>query len=202
VALADGDPLLRARMLPAGVDLALDVQDRAAAEAMADELAATAAHFGSPGLLARAADARAALLLDAGDPGAAIPLLERAAGVYRAQRHRHASALVHERLAAAREARGEHEAARAERATALAIHGQLGATPDVARLSPHAAPGGLTGREAEVLALVRDGASNREVARALTISEKTVSRHLANIFTKLGVGSRTAAAAWAHEHHL
>jgi DNA-binding NarL/FixJ family response regulator len=202
VALADGDPLLRARLLPAGVDLALDVQDRAAAGTMADELEATASHFGSPGLLARAAEARAALLLDAGDPGAAIPLLERAAGVYRAQRHRHASALVHERLAAAREARGEHEAARAERATALAIHGQLGATPDVARLSPPAVPGGLTGREAEVLALVRGGASNREVARALTISEKTVSRHLANIFAKLGVGSRTAAAAWAHEHHL
>jgi DNA-binding NarL/FixJ family response regulator len=202
VALADGDPLYRARLLPAGVDLALDVHDRVAAETMAAELEATASHFGSPGLLARSAEARAALLLAGGDPGDAIALLERAAGVYRTQRHRHASALVHERLATAREACGEVEAARAERATALAIHGQLGAAPDVARLSPHAAPGRLTGREVEVLALVRGGASNREVARALTISEKTVSRHLANIFTKLGVGSRTAAAAWAHENHV
>jgi DNA-binding NarL/FixJ family response regulator len=40
------------------------------------------------------------------------------------------------------------------------------------------------------------------VAEALTISEKTVGRHLANIFTKIGVSSRTAAAAWAHEHRL
>lgn len=202
VALADGDPLYRSRLLPAGVDLALDVDDRATAEAMAAELEATAAHFGSPGLSARAAEGRAALMLADGDPGGAVPLLEAAAGVYRAQRHRHASALVHERLAAAREALGDPDAARAERATALAIHARLGAAPDVTRLSPQAAPGGLTAREAEVLSLVRGGASNREVAAALTISEKTVSRHLANIFTKLGVGSRTAAAAWAHEHHV
>ncbi len=201
-ALADGDPLFRARLLPAGVDLALDVGDALSATAMAVELEATATHFGSPGLLARAAEARAALLLAGGDPEAAVPLLEQAATVHRSQRHRHASALVHERLALAREALGDADAARAERATALAIHDQLGAAPDVARLTPHGAPGGLTSREAEVLTLVRAGATNREVAQTLTISEKTVSRHLANIFSKIGVGSRTAAAAWAHEHRL
>ena len=50
--------------------------------------------------------------------------------------------------------------------------------------------------------LVAGGASNRDVAAALTISEKTVSRHLANIFTKVDVTSRTAAAAWSREHGL
>ncbi len=53
-----------------------------------------------------------------------------------------------------------------------------------------------------MLACVASGASNREVAERLVISDKTVSRHLANIFTKAGVSSRTAAAAWAREHGL
>lgn len=202
IALADQTPLSRARMLPAAVDLALDTHDRAYAEALAGELEETAARYGTTGLMARAAEARAALLLAAGEPRAALPLLERAAQAYRDQRHRHASAVVHERMAAAYRAAGDPGRARAEHATALAIHTRLGAAADVARLTRQAAPGGLTGREVEVLSLVAAGASNRDVAQALTISEKTVSRHLANIFTKIGVGSRTAAAAWAHEHRL
>jgi DNA-binding NarL/FixJ family response regulator len=60
----------------------------------------------------------------------------------------------------------------------------------------------LTEREVEVLAAVASGATNREVARTLVISEKTVGRHLANIFTKVGVGTRTAAAAWARENGI
>ena len=53
-----------------------------------------------------------------------------------------------------------------------------------------------------MLRQVAAGLSNRDAARALTISEATVRRHLANIYLKLGVGSRTAAAAWAHEQGL
>jgi DNA-binding NarL/FixJ family response regulator len=63
-------------------------------------------------------------------------------------------------------------------------------------------PGGLTPREAEILAAIAEGLSNREVAGRLVISEKTVARHLANVFTKLDVSSRTAAAAWAYQHGL
>ena len=62
------------------------------------------------------------------------------------------------------------------------------------------APGGLTSREVEVLARIAAGASNREVAKLAVHQRKTVGRHLANIFVKLGVSSRTAAAAWAHEN--
>jgi DNA-binding CsgD family transcriptional regulator len=63
-------------------------------------------------------------------------------------------------------------------------------------------PGGLTTREVEVLVRVARGASNKDAALALSVSEATVRRHLANIYLKLGVGSRTAAAAWAHQHGL
>ena len=62
-------------------------------------------------------------------------------------------------------------------------------------------PGGLTKREIEILKRIAGGATNRQVAEQLFISEKTVGRHLANIYTKLGVSSRTAAAAWAHQNN-
>jgi DNA-binding NarL/FixJ family response regulator len=58
-------------------------------------------------------------------------------------------------------------------------------------------PGGLTEREAEVLRLVAAGKTNRAIAAELYLSEKTIARHLSNIFTKLGVGSRAAATAFA-----
>ena len=85
---------------------------------------------------------------------------------------------------------------------------ELGAAPDLAALGSLTEPpepgdtGGLTARELEVLRLVAAGRSNREIAAALTISEHTAARHLQNIFAKLHVSSRTAASAFAFEHHL
>jgi DNA-binding NarL/FixJ family response regulator len=74
---------------------------------------------------------------------------------------------------------------------------------EAARLiEPVRVPGGLTARELEVVRLVASGRSNTQIAEDLTISEKTVARHLSNIFTKLDVGSRTAVAAYAYEHGL
>jgi DNA-binding NarL/FixJ family response regulator len=61
---------------------------------------------------------------------------------------------------------------------------------------------GLTGRELEVLRLVAAGKTNREIASQLVISDRTVARHLQNIFAKLRVSSRTAASAFAFEHDL
>jgi DNA-binding NarL/FixJ family response regulator len=60
----------------------------------------------------------------------------------------------------------------------------------------------LTSRELEVLALVAAGKTNRSIAADLFISEKTVARHVSNIFAKLGLSSRAAATAYAYEHEL
>jgi DNA-binding NarL/FixJ family response regulator len=85
---------------------------------------------------------------------------------------------------------------------------QLGATGDLARVeapgvpAPAEAAGGLTAREVQVLRLVATGRTNRAIAAELVLSERTVDRHLSNIFTKLGVPSRAAATAWAYEHRL
>jgi DNA-binding NarL/FixJ family response regulator len=100
---------------------------------------------------------------------------------------------------------GDEESALAELLAAQRTFSALAAAPaarEVARLLPLSAPGGLTAREVEVLRLVAAGRSNPQIAAELVLSEKTVARHLSNIFTKLGVGSRTAAAAFAFEQHL
>jgi DNA-binding NarL/FixJ family response regulator len=86
---------------------------------------------------------------------------------------------------------------------------ELGAAPDIARLDALAGDGGaphdsqrLTARELEVLRLVASGKTNREIAARLVLSERTVDRHVSNIFAKLGVSSRSAATAYAYEHAL
>jgi DNA-binding NarL/FixJ family response regulator len=202
VALSGGARLERAGLLLPAVELALETADRGAAAGLAAELEETATYYGTPGLIARAAQARAALALDDGRPDDALEPLQRAGAIYREQRYRYASAVVHEQLARAHRALGRTEIAEAEEATAKAIYERLGARPDLERLAPRVLPGGLTAREAEVLARVAAGASNRDVAQALVISDKTIGRHLANIYAKTGVTSRTAAAAWARDHGI
>ena len=104
-------------------------------------------------------------------------------------------------------------AARREFANAQKSFDSLGAKPDQAGLpdpagdlesspSPSADSAGLSRRELEVLAEVAEGKTNPEIAAALNISQHTVGRHLENIFTKLGVRSRTAATVYAYEHGL
>ncbi|MFG3119509.1 response regulator [Streptomyces sp. NPDC048197] len=60
----------------------------------------------------------------------------------------------------------------------------------------------LTDRESEVLGLIADGRSNREIARALVLSEKTVKTHVSNILMKLDLADRTQAALWAVRHGI
>lgn len=202
VALAGAPPLQRARMLGTTAEIALAAGDQEWAEGATTDLEGIADCYRTPGLLADAAVARAACLVASGSPAEAVPLLETAARTYREQRHQHALARVHESLAAAHEVVGTTDRALADEATAKAIYRRLGAEADLVRLEPRTLPAGLTSREAEVLVQVSGGLTNREVAHALTISQKTVGRHLESIFAKTGVTSRTAAAAWAREHRL
>jgi DNA-binding NarL/FixJ family response regulator len=101
---------------------------------------------------------------------------------------------------------GDEEGAELALSAALAVFERLGAEQESARtaelLGARSQPAGLTSREVEVLRLVASGRSNREIATELCLSAKTVSRHLSNIFYKIGVSSRTAAAAFAYEHGL
>jgi DNA-binding NarL/FixJ family response regulator len=109
-------------------------------------------------------------------------------------------ALVYDAMAQARRSRCDTSGAESDTASADSFCQPLGARPR--RAGETEAPSGLTRRELEVLDRIAAGASNREVAKQLFISEKTVGRHLANIYVKLGVSSRTAAAAWAHENKV
>ncbi len=86
-----------------------------------------------------------------------------------------------------------------------ALH-DLGSPVDEPVAAPAASleelPDGLTSREAEVVAQVAAGLTNREIAQRLVISPKTVDRHLANIFNKTGVANRAALASYAARHGL
>ena len=103
---------------------------------------------------------------------------------------------------------GDQDSAEMELDAARSVFQELGAVPDLARaqeLSWKAAAkpaGGLTARELEVLRLVATGKTNRSIAADLFLSEKTVARHVSNIFSKLGLSSRAAATAYAYEHDL
>ena len=100
---------------------------------------------------------------------------------------------------------GDQDSAVSELTQAGRAFRELGAAPaarEVEQLLRPSRPAGLTEREVEVLRLVAGGRSNSDIAAALVLSEKTVARHLSNIFTKLDVSSRTAAAAFAFENRL
>jgi DNA-binding NarL/FixJ family response regulator len=100
---------------------------------------------------------------------------------------------------------GDEDAAKQSFARARALFEQIGAHLDARGIETARRtrqPAGLTEREIEVLRLIADGQANKEIAAHLHLSVKTVSRHLTNIFNKIGVNSRAAATAFAFEHHL
>jgi ATP/maltotriose-dependent transcriptional regulator MalT len=190
----------RIRLLPAAVEIALARDRIDDADRYCTELEDGAEKFDSPGFRAWALHARGAVLVKRGSPAEALPILQDALRRYRGTQRRYEMAQVYEWMSQARQACGDSEAAASDAANAESVYRQLGAQSTRANASE--LPGGLTKREAEVLACIAAGASNREVAKQLFISDKTVGRHLANIFVKLGVSSRTAAAAWAHENKV
>jgi len=202
------EPLRRARLLPAYVEILLESGDTAAADAACEELTGIAETWGGRVLQTLAAQARGATLLAAGDAERALALLRRACGEWDAVDAPYDCARLRVLLARACAAIGDGEGAELELSAARSTFERLGAASDLARLreretgpSPSDAHG-LTPRELEVLGWIATGRTNKAIAETLSISEKTVARHVANIYAKLGLSSRAAATAYAYEHGL
>lgn len=209
------DPLARLGLLPACVQIMLEAGDLEAAESAAEEIASFVTTYDTPVVRAELAQARGAVALAAGDVDTALGLLRTAARTWRELEAPHAVASVTVLVAQACRVLHDDEAAEAELESARQTFARLGALPDVRRVEAlqhrppipsstgaGAATHALTTRELEVLALVAEGASNHEIARRLFLSARTVDRHVSNIFDKLGVRSRTAAAAMAIRSRL
>jgi ATP/maltotriose-dependent transcriptional regulator MalT len=207
VAEAEGD-VERSRVLAAYAEIALAVGGADRARGAADELGRTAARFESPYLSGVAGYAHGSVLLADGDAAAASMALRRAREFWQQLEAPYETALVRLRMAQAYRTLGDHDTAAMELDAARRVFERLGAGPaldqvqELSRRRAAPAVAGLTFREAEVLRLVATGVTNREVADALVISEKTVARHLSNIFVKLDVSTRAAATAYAYEHDL
>lgn len=193
----------RARLLPAAVEVLLGAGDLEGAAGAAEELAAIAEAYGEGALATQVAHWTGAVALARGDATAALVALRRAWRGWQMLEAPYQAARARELVAAACLTLGDGEAAAIELEAARDVFLGLGAQPDVARLDGRA-PGaaGLSRRELEVLRLVAGGGSNKAVALALGLSERTVERHLSNIFDKLGVASRTEATAYAYAHGL
>lgn len=202
------DPLERPRLLVAYVEIMLAVDDVAAARHAAVELAEIAADLRSGFLDAASAYAAGAVALADGDAHTAIQSLRRAWTLCCELDTPYDAARARALIGRACRELGDDDTATMELDMARRAFAQLGATPDLARLDETTAPGqrpmagGLTGREVEVLELIAAGKTNRQIAEVLFISEKTVARHVSNIFTKVSVSSRAAATAYAYQHGL
>jgi DNA-binding CsgD family transcriptional regulator len=200
-------PAARARLLAAHAEVFLAGGDPRRARHAADELTALSAGFGSPPMLAAMANhAAGAVLLAEDDPPAALRSLRQAWVSWQEIDAPYEAARTRVLIGVACRCLGDDETARMEFDAARRLFVRLDAAPDVCRVDDllvhRPAPGGLTQREIEVLALVATGSTNRAIAAELVISEKTVARHLSNIYTKLGLSSRAAATAYAYEHAL
>jgi len=198
----------RSRVLAAQVEIALAAGELDAARSATDELDRIAADFDSAYLRATVGYARGMVLLAGGDPAAAGPVLRRAWLAWLELDAPYEAAQARVAIARACRQLGDRDTAELELAAAGRVFAQLGAQPALAQVRELSGPeqpqtaGGLTPRELEVLRLVATGAGNREIADTLVISEKTVARHLANIFAKLDLPSRSAATAYAYRHDL
>jgi DNA-binding CsgD family transcriptional regulator len=202
------EPCKRADVLPAYIEIMLAVDELEAGLEACRELEALAAAYERSALEALARRARGALELARGDPQAALGALRTAAEAWQQLEAPYETARARELLGLACRELGDEDAVTLELEAARDAFERLGAGPDLARLTTLSeiadatASHGLTERELEVLRLVAVGKSNREIAGELVISEHTAARHLQNIFAKLGLSSRTAASAFAFEHHL
>jgi ATP/maltotriose-dependent transcriptional regulator MalT len=206
LAAVGDDPLTRARLLPGLVEVAVGAGAADDARAGAEELAVVAAACETTGAQGVAQHALGRVSLADGDAVGALAALRAALRCWQELGAVYETARVRDDLARAYELLGDAEAVGRERRAAAATRDELGVgEPRTApRGRPHL-PAGLTAREAEILQLVARGRTNQEIAAHLVLSVRTVERHLATVYQKLGVGGRSARAAavsFAHREGL
>lgn len=207
------DAKQRLRHLPAAVEIHVAAGRFDEARDCALQLRSLAGAIKTEMLAAIADHAQSQVLLADGDANGALEPARRALAIWRRYGTPYLAARLHVQVARACLALGDGASARLELESALEEFRALGARPDLqaaqelwrqcsAPQPGHKGEHPLTAREAQVLALVARGWSNKVIARELSLSGKTIDRHLSNIFSKLGVGSRTAAAMLAVERRL
>jgi DNA-binding CsgD family transcriptional regulator len=202
------DPLKRMNLLPAYIEIMLAAGEVGDARNACGELQDIARSFdtGVPGAIA--AQACGTVELAEGDAQTALDSLRRAFEVWQRIDAPHAAARVRVLIGLACRALGDDDGAGLELDAARWAFERLGAMPDLGRIesvmrnSRSGRPHGLTRRELQVLRLVAAGETNKIIASKLSLSEKTIDRHVSNILTKLDVSSRTAATAFAFRHNL
>jgi DNA-binding CsgD family transcriptional regulator len=201
-------PGLRAGVLPAYVEIMLSAGHPEAANEACRELEAIAESQEVAAIGAMAAEARGRVAVAGEDHRGALGSLRRAAQAWQQLDAPYEAARARSLVALACRELGDEDTATLELEGARAVFEELEAARDLARVdalvSPEHAdnPYGLTDRELEVLRHLSAGATNKAIAAELVLSVRTVDRHVSNIFTKLGVSSRSAATAYAHEHHV
>jgi DNA-binding CsgD family transcriptional regulator len=200
----------RANLLSGAVEILIATGDAAAAGRAAEELEAIAARFETPWLRAMSASACGAVRVADGSAHEALTPLREAAAIWRDLDAPYEVARVSVLIGRACQALGDADGARMEWEAAARSFRQLGASPALGELGSlmnrqpplSADSGNLSPREVEVLRLIARGYTNRLIGRKLGISEKTVARHISNIFIKLDLTSRAAATAYAFTHGL
>lgn len=207
-----GDPLARSQYLPVWVEVCLAVGALDEARAACDELQKNAERFDTIMLNAMAACARGTVLLHEGDAQAALGPLRRACFLWQQLQAPYFEAKVRVALGRACSALGDEEGGRLLYDAARKTFEQLGASADLATLAESSGAQkarnqgpsefALTAREREVLGLLATGKTNKEIAQVLGLSEKTIDRHVSNLFSKLNVRTRSAATALAYERGL
>lgn len=203
-AVEGSDPGTRLRMLPALVTIELASGRVGAARVAADELRTVGSDSRMPLLKASASHANAAVLLEEGDARGALGEARRASALWRDLDVPFELAQCRALIARAHRLLEDEASAEVEFQAARAIFAELGAQPSLEELDAVRRPADspLTAREIEVLRLVASGLTNKAIAARLYLSDKTVARHLSNIFAKTDLPSRAAATAYAYQHRL
>jgi DNA-binding CsgD family transcriptional regulator len=202
------DPLQRAKLLPACIEIAQAAGDVEEARSAAGELSDIARRYPTDVLQAMAAHAQGAVELAEGRAQAALAALRRAFELWQRGEAPYETACVRLLTALACRELGDVESADLEFEAAGGLFESLGAAPDLARLdslrnrTTQAGRHGLTPRELQVLRQIAAGKTNKAIASELSLSERTIDRHVSNLLNKLGVSSRAAATAYAYSHKL